>query len=81
MFLKKCDLAIAWTLFKNKSRDTFQLTLSLDNDTWVRGQGWALWKTLIVCAELTGTNPLEIENSRKIIDEILTNYKQMNLGK
>ncbi len=76
-----CDLAIAWTLFKNKSRDTFQLTLSLDNDTWVRGQGWALWKALIVCAELTGTNPLEIENSRRIIDEILTNYKQMNLGK
>jgi len=68
-------------LFKDKSRNIFQSTLSLDNDTWVRGQGWALWKALIVYAELSGTNPMEIENSRRIIDEILTNYKQMNLEK
>jgi aminoglycoside phosphotransferase (APT) family kinase protein len=67
-----CDLAIAWTLFKDKSRHAFQSTLSLDNDTWIRGKGWALWKALIVYAELPGTNPLEIENSKRIINEILT---------
>jgi aminoglycoside phosphotransferase (APT) family kinase protein len=71
-----CDLAIAWTFFNGKSRDAFRLTLPLDNATWARGRGWALWKALIVGAELTGTNPLEIENSRRVIDEILTDHKQ-----
>ena len=71
-----CDLAIAWTFFNGKSRDAFRSTLSLDNATWVRGRGWALWKALVICAKLTDTNPLEIENSRRVIDEILTDYKQ-----
>jgi aminoglycoside phosphotransferase (APT) family kinase protein len=71
-----CDFAIAWTFFKNKSRDAFRSALSLDNATWARGSGWALWKALIVYAGLSGTNPLEIENSRRVIDEILADYKQ-----
>ncbi len=66
-----CDLVIAWTLFKGESRDTFRKTVQLDNDTWARARGWALWKALIICAELPGTNPLEKERSWKIIDELL----------
>jgi aminoglycoside phosphotransferase (APT) family kinase protein len=66
-----CDLAIAWTFFKGKSRDAFCTTLSLDSATWARGRGWALWKALIVCAALPGTNQLEVEKSRWVIDEIL----------
>lgn len=71
-----CDLAIAWTFFKDKSRAIFRSSLSLDNDTWARGRAWALWKALIVYAQLPGTNPLEIENSKRIIDEILTDYTE-----
>ena len=41
-----CDLAIAWTLFKGENREAFRATLSLDSDTWARGRGWVLWKTL-----------------------------------
>lgn len=70
-----CDLAIAWTFFKDKSRDVFQSALSLDNNTWARGRAWALWKALIVYAQLPGTNPLEAANSKRIIDEILTDYQ------
>ena len=66
-----CDLVIAWTLFKGESRDTFRRTLRLDNDTWARARGWALWKALIICAELPGTNPLEKEKSWKVIGELL----------
>jgi aminoglycoside phosphotransferase (APT) family kinase protein len=73
-----CDLAIAWTLFKNESREAFRNTLALDSDTWVRGRGWALWKALIVYAQLPGTNHLEIENSKRILDEITRDYKQEN---
>lgn len=70
-----CDLAIAWTFFKDKSRSIFESALSLDSNTWARGRAWALWKALIVYAQLPGTNPLEIENSKQIIDEILTDYR------
>ena len=73
-----CDLAIAWTLFKDTSRDAFRSALLLDDATWARGRGWALWKALIVCAELHGTNRPEIENARKIIGTILSNYKLDN---
>lgn len=69
-----CDLAIAWTLFNNESRTAFLTALQLDNHTWARGRGWALWKALIVYAGLPGTNPLEKENSKKVMDEILTDY-------
>ncbi len=69
-----CDVAIAWTLFEGKSRETFRLTLSLDNATWSRGRGWALWKALIVCAALPGTNNLELEKSKHVLDEVLTDY-------
>jgi len=66
-----CDVVIAWTLFKGESREVFRDTLQLDTDTWARARGWALWKALIICAELPGTNSLEKEKSWKIIYELL----------
>jgi aminoglycoside phosphotransferase (APT) family kinase protein len=42
-----CDLAITWTLFEGESRRAFREGLRLDDDTWSRGRGWALWKALI----------------------------------
>lgn len=41
-----CDLAIAWTLFSNSSREAFRERLNVDQATWERGQGWALWYAL-----------------------------------
>ena len=45
-----CDLAIAWTLFHGRSRRTFRDQVGLDEGTWARGRGWALWKALITLA-------------------------------
>ncbi len=42
-----CDLTIAWTLFAGTSRRTFQHHLDVDDATWARARGWALWKALI----------------------------------
>lgn len=69
-----CDLAIAWTFFTRESRETFRAALQIDDATWARGRGWALWKALIVFAGLPGTNPLEKETSKKVLDEILVEY-------
>jgi len=70
-----CDLAIAWTLFDRDSRNAFRAALGLDDAAWARGRGWTLWKALIVLAGLKGTNPLEVEKSRQIIDEVLTDHR------
>jgi aminoglycoside phosphotransferase (APT) family kinase protein len=46
-----CDLAIAWTLFSGPSRAEFRRRLAVDDATWARGRGWALWKALITYAD------------------------------
>ncbi|WP_392538509.1 aminoglycoside phosphotransferase family protein [Legionella sp. 227] len=69
-----CDLVIAWTFFKTESREVFRKTLQLDKATWARARGWALWKALIVCARLPGTNPEDIEKSWNVIDELIADY-------
>ena len=42
-----CDTTIAWTFFAGESRARFTSQLLLDESTWARGRGWALWKALI----------------------------------
>jgi aminoglycoside phosphotransferase (APT) family kinase protein len=42
-----CDLVMAWTFFAGNSTEAFRSGLSLDEATWTRGRGWALWKALI----------------------------------
>jgi aminoglycoside phosphotransferase (APT) family kinase protein len=39
-----CDLAIAYTFFKGKSREIFKKQVNLDEDTWKRSKAWVLWK-------------------------------------
>jgi aminoglycoside phosphotransferase (APT) family kinase protein len=41
-----CDLAIAWTTLAGTSRDVFRAGLAVDDGTWARARGWALWKAL-----------------------------------
>jgi aminoglycoside phosphotransferase (APT) family kinase protein len=45
-----CDLVVAWTFFAGQSREVFRRQLPLDDATWARGRGWALWKALITVA-------------------------------
>lgn len=44
-----CDLAAAWTLLTRDSRQVFRDRLAVDDATWERSRGWALWKTLSTC--------------------------------
>lgn len=57
-----------------RGREAFRRALPLDKATWARGRGWALWKALITCAAATGTNYLEVEKSRLVIDEVLSDH-------
>jgi aminoglycoside phosphotransferase (APT) family kinase protein len=69
-----CDLAIAWTLFKGKSRKAFRAGLAADEAMWARGRGWTLWKALITAAGHIDVNPVEVEKSRYVIDEVLADH-------
>lgn len=59
-----CDLAIAWTFFDNESRKIFIESMNLDNDTWDRARGWALWKALI-----TYDNDISKETIKVLLEE------------
>ena len=46
-----CDLVFAWTGCTDDARTTFRDTLALDDATWARARGWALWKAVITLAQ------------------------------
>ncbi|MDS0139709.1 MULTISPECIES: aminoglycoside phosphotransferase family protein [unclassified Amycolatopsis] len=62
-----CDLAIAWTLLTADGRRVFRELLSVDDATWTRGRGWALWKTLVACTR----DGEEAAEGRRVLGEIL----------
>ena len=41
-----CDLVMEWTFFTGDSAAAFRRGLRLDEATWARARGWALWKAL-----------------------------------
>lgn len=69
-----CDLAIAWTLFEEESRDAFRAALQLDEATWARGRGWTLWKALITLADTIDTDPEMAAESQRVIDQVLADH-------
>ncbi len=71
-----CDTVIAWTLFAGESREAFRAALAVDDATWARGRGWALWKGLITLAEYIDTDPLKAEEARRVIGEVLRDNAQ-----
>ncbi len=66
-----CDLVIAWTFFKNKSRELFKSNICLDEQTWQRARGWALWKALITLERVEDKDSPEALKQKQIINDIL----------
>ena len=71
-----CDLAIAWTFFEGESRQAFRAGIAVDDTTWARGRGWTLWKALITFAGHIDIHAVEVEKSRRVIDEVLADHKR-----
>lgn len=57
-----CDLVMAWTFFDKSSRKIFIESMELDQHTWNRAKGWALWKALIT---------YESKSSREVIETLI----------
>ncbi|QBR85398.1 aminoglycoside phosphotransferase family protein [Legionella israelensis] len=70
-----CDLVMAWNYFESKSRQGFKEAMALDNNTWHRARGWALWKALIIACGMSKTNAVEANRSHQIIEDIINEYQ------
>ena len=76
-----CDLTMAWTFFHGGSRDAFRSRLALDDATWARARGWALWKALITLVDALRTDRAEEDraarrfgwrvNASRVVEEVL----------
>ncbi len=65
-----CDLVIAWTLLDGPARAAFRAGLDVDDGTWARGRGWALWKALLTMAQ-PGTHPNDTRTPARVVEHIL----------
>jgi aminoglycoside phosphotransferase (APT) family kinase protein len=52
-----CDLVIAWTYFDGEARAAFRESVGLDEATWRRARGWALWKALVTMSGQSSPDP------------------------
>ena len=79
-----CDTTIAWTFFAGESRTAFKSQLPVDEGTWARGRGWALWKALIeLVADLSTPGHAQRSASRlgwrhsarQIVDDVIAEHR------
>lgn len=68
------DLILAWNVLDAESRAVFRRALDLDEATWQRGRGWALWKALIVLDSERGRNEKMADWSRRTIREVFEDH-------
>jgi aminoglycoside phosphotransferase (APT) family kinase protein len=70
-----CDLMIAWCLFSGASRTTFREALrdamDLDEATWVRGRGHALYQAAIYIPYYRHANPTGVAAARHQLAAVL----------
>jgi hypothetical protein len=46
----------------------------VDDETWARGRGWALWKTLVACAVALESGGPELAVAELVLEQILQEY-------
>lgn len=71
-----CDAAMAWTFFNKNSRKVFKKVLRMDEETWNRARGWALWKALITYDANRDSNEKVAEESYRVIQVIVDDYER-----
>lgn len=76
-----CDLTIAWTFFSGESRSAFRSHLRVDDEAFRRACGWALWKALITIANPSDAPPGRMKESYRVIEDVMTEYKQQRESK
>jgi aminoglycoside phosphotransferase (APT) family kinase protein len=66
-----CDLQPAWNVFAGASRARFRAELQVDEGSWLRGRGWALFQAVTALAYYQDTNPGMIRQASHALAEVL----------
>lgn len=70
-----CDLAVAWTMLTASGRRLLRGQLDIDDSTWARGRGWALWKALRQMADALAEQDLSsADAAHRVVDSILDDF-------
>jgi aminoglycoside phosphotransferase (APT) family kinase protein len=66
-----CDLQPAWNMFGGGSRVRFRAALDVDDASWARGRGWALFQAVSALAYYWDTNPGMIRQALHSLEQVL----------
>lgn len=66
-----CDLQPAWNLFAGVSRARFREVLEVDDASWLRGRGWALYQAVTALPYYWNTNPGMVRQASHALAEVL----------
>ena len=74
-----CDLVIAWTLLRGRSRAAFRAAVPGDAAVWARARGWALWKALLTVAQGADGRAAETRygwrcSAGELLDDLLADW-------
>ena len=67
-----CDLQPAWNVFAGSSRERFRAELDVDEASWLRGRGWALYQAVSALPYYWDTNPGMIRQASHALAQVLT---------
>jgi aminoglycoside phosphotransferase (APT) family kinase protein len=66
-----CDLQPAWNVFRGPSRARFRAELEVDEDSWLRGRGWALAQAVAALPYYWDTNPGIVRQASRALAQVL----------
>lgn len=66
-----CDVQPAWNLFHGASRQRFRTELAIDDASWLRGRGWALYQAVVALPYYWDTNPGMIRQTSYTLRQVL----------
>lgn len=66
-----CDLQPAWNMFAGESRNLFRAELEVDEASWLRGRGWALYQAVSALPYYWETNPGMIRQASHALAQVL----------
>jgi aminoglycoside phosphotransferase (APT) family kinase protein len=70
-----CDLQPAWNVFAGSSRERFRAELDVDDASWLRGRGWALYQAVLALPYYWDTNPGMIRQALHALAQVLADRR------
>ena len=65
-----CDLQPAWNVFAGESRRRFRSELAVDDASWLRGRGWALFQAVVALPYYWDTNPGIVRQASRALTQV-----------